>query len=104
MPDRITGRHLHVAFKRQEWVQGVQAPQGVETPIPLILADRPHTRTGVRCFLGTVGGGRGRLVVLGLDFDVDLLSRRPTWLATARWPLLDTNTLTFEYFTYGYTT
>jgi hypothetical protein len=99
----LLGKQLHQQFKRSEWVQGVECPRGSSVVLPITLADKPQSRQAVRVFLGTVGGGRGRLVVLGLDFDVDLDSRSVTWLATARWALLVSNELTIDYYTKGIT-
>ena len=114
MVDRLRGAELHRTIKQTAWVQGVQAPLGVATVIPvsaftgapmdffLRTMDRARSREAVRCFLGTVGDGRGRLVVLGVDFDININERSITWLATARWPLIVTNVLVLDFWTQGY--
>lgn len=100
---RPRGAQLHQAIKRSEWLQGFTAYTGVDTLLPIILMDRPQSRQAVRCFLGTVAGGQGKLVVLGIDFDVNIISRTVTWLATARWPLGPANVLNFDYWSQGIT-
>jgi len=102
-PRLIRGAQLHRGVKRTEWFQGANAPMGVDTAL-FRLADRPQSRAALRLFVGVLGTASGRLMVLGLDFDVDLLSRVVTWLATARWPLIPTNVVTLDYYAQGYTT
>ena len=111
----IRGPQLHRAIKQTAWLQGAQAPRGSTTVLTspiytingvfdfsLIDMDKPQSKAAVRAFLGTVGAGRGRLVVQGLDYDLDVDTWTVTWLATARWPLLASNVLTFDYWTQGF--
>lgn len=60
------------------------APMGVETELPLTLAYRPTTRASLALFAGEAPAGACKLQRLGLDYDVDLNTRKIRWLATAR--------------------
>ena len=99
---RVRGAQFVQSLKRSEWVQGVFAPLGVATQLPILLADKPQSRQAVRVSIGTIADGRGRLVVLGLDYEVDVDARSVTWLPTARWELIHANIILIDYWTQGW--
>ena len=60
------------------------APLGVETVFPFVLSHRPISRESVTLFAGEAPAGACKIQRLGLDYDVDLNTRKVRWLATAR--------------------
>lgn len=77
--------------------QGVPAPLGVDTLLPIRLSHRPRAAEGVVLFAGEAPAGAGELQRQGVDYSVDIETRQITWLATARKPLSSIAVLIVRY-------
>jgi len=103
MAKLIRGTQFHQGFKVSQFIQGFLAPVGVNTQLPLLLVDLPQSPSAVKLLFGPIGG-QNRLACLGVDFNVNVLNRTVTWLATARWALTPNTKVTIDYFTQGWLT
>jgi hypothetical protein len=88
-------------FATRDDPQGYVAPLGVATLLPFTLSRKPVSRASVKCLVGLIVSGQGTLARLGVDFDVDINTRRVTWLATARFALDTTMFTSFFYLADG---
>ena len=71
-------------FRVVDQFQPGVAPLATETELPFTLEHRPRSRDGVQVWAGIAPAGACELQRLGVDWDVDIETRKVRWLATAR--------------------
>ena len=89
-------------FATRDDFQGYVAPLGVATVLPFTLSKTPVSKASVRMLVGPITSGRGSLARQGVDYDINLSTRRVTWMASARFALDATQFTSFLYFATGY--
>ena len=85
------------SFRVVEQYQPGQAPLATTTVLPFTLDHRPTKREAVAVYAGEAPLGAAQLQRLGVDYDVNIETRKVTWLATARKPLGTTAVIIVRY-------
>lgn len=85
------------SIRQVEQHQPGPAPLAVETVFDFTLEHRPVSREAVSVFAGEAPLGAAQVQRLGVDFDVDIETRKVRWLATARKALGTTAVIIVRY-------